>query len=260
MHRPTFTLLTFLLLASPTHPQVNIEQYRGEGTVTSTIGVSGGGATGNSEFFTTGATIGLAYRDSTHSVLVLGDGLIGFAGGQSFSNDGLLHLRYTRTGFPRFQPEAFTQTDYDTERLLTFRYLFGGGLRAVLVGRTASPLYLGVSMMYEHERLDLAPAAVHPRTTDDIRLSTYLNFKIGDGERWRFGVTGYYQPKPEDFGDQRILVSATLSNRLFGPLSQTVDVRYRRDSKPPVGVKRNDVGVSFGVEWRKGDEKKEEEK
>ena len=251
--RGIFIVGALLLTAASASGQVNIESYRSDETVTSSIGLSGGGAAGNSEYFTTGATARLAYQDSTHHVLLLGNGLIGFAGGKSFSNDGLAHLRYTRLRHPRLQPEVFAQSDYNEQRLLTARFLVGGGLRTVASEKKTWSLYIGNALMFEHERLDLPVDAVHPSSTSVLRSSNYVNLSVGGSNQWGFSVTGYVQPKVSDVRDLRILATATLSSKLFGPLAQTVNVRFRRDSRPPDGAETNDLSVTFGIEWRSGE-------
>ena len=82
-------------IAATAEAQVNIELYRGRPGVTGKVNVYSGGATGNSEFFDGGATANVTYTTETYSVLFVGRGLLGFASGERFSNEGLGHLRYT---------------------------------------------------------------------------------------------------------------------------------------------------------------------
>ena len=254
--RTSFCFVTTIALmptCRPADAQVNIEQFRSEKPISGAVGISGGGAAGNSDYFSTGATVRLALTDSTHSVLLLGNGLIGFAGGKRFSNDGLAHLRYTRVRHPRWQPEVFVQSDYNLQRHLKSRYLAGGGLRSTVVKRNRTALYVGNALMLERERLELPPTARHPVMTTTVRSSNYISLSLGEGDRWNLSMVGYYQPGVTDPADFRILTSAILSTKLFGPLAQTVMVRYRRDSEPPDGAKPNDLSVGFGIEWRSSD-------
>lgn len=248
-----FIVGAVLMTCTNARGQVNIESYRSDETLTSSIGLSGGGAAGNSEYFTTGATARLAYQDSTHDILLVGNGLIGFAGGKSFNNDGLAHLRYTRIRHPRVQPETFLQSDYNEQRLLTLRFLVGGGVRTAIADAQNLSLYIGNALMFEHERLDLPANPVHPSSTSVLRSTNYVNLSVGRIDQWRFSATAYVQPRVSDIRDLRILASGTLSSKLFGPLAQTVNLRFRHDSRPPDGAERNDLSLTFGIEWRSGD-------
>lgn len=252
----TFAFLFFF--AHTVHAQVNVELYRKKTGIQGNIGLQIGGATGNSDFFTGGGAANISYNTLTYSILLLGDGLLGFRDGKRFSNQGLAHIRYTWTKPRRFQPEAFVQSDYNLSRSLTFRALAGGGLRTILYEDDTYSFTIGNSFMWEREHLDLDPIDPHPTHTDVIRSSNYVNFKVQ--KKATLTLTGYYQFIPNEPGDVRILGNLQIASRVAGPLQQVTTIRYRRDSRPPLGIHKNDltIGTSFAITI--GEKKKEKDK
>jgi hypothetical protein len=254
--------LTFIWcsLSLPTDAQVNVELYRKSAGVQGDVGLHVGGASGNSDFFTGGGSANITYTTSAYSMLVVGDGLLGFRDGESFSNEGLLHLRYTWVKPPRFQPETFGQIDYARSRQLTFRSLIGAGLRTVLFDDKTYSFAVGNSLMWERERLDLPITDPHPTLTSDIRSSNYVNFQIRG--KATITLTGYVQFIPNETRDVRVLGNLQIASRVTGPLQQVTTIRYRRDSRPPMGIHKNDItiGTSFALKFgRKAKPEKEED-
>jgi hypothetical protein len=252
-----FCIFLLCMFHTTSHAQVNIEQYRAANGISGNIGLSLGGASGNSDFFTGGGAANVTIAKPTYSVLLLGDGLLGFRGGETFSNQGLAHVRYTWTKPPRFQPEAFTQADYARPRELTFRYLIGGGIRTLLFEDKTYTLTLGNGLMFEHERLNLIAGDTHPAHTSVIRANNYANIQIR--KKATITITAYYQFIPNNAKDFRFLLNTQIASRVAGPLQQVSTIRYRRDSRPPLSVKKNDftIGTSFALSF--GDKKKKTE-
>ena len=237
-------------LVTSARAQVNIEMYRGRPGVAGKVNVQTGGATGNSEFFDGGATANITYTTKTYSLLLVGRGLLGFASGERFDNQGLGHLRYTWIKPRRFQVEAYTQSDYARPRKLVRRALLGGGLRTVLRNDEAFATSVGSGFMWEYEKIDVPPTARHPADTSVVRSSSYLNLQAARGNATvRF--TGYYQFALSDPTDTRVLGDFEVSTALVGPLAQTTSLRYRLDTDPPDEVKKNDlhIGASVGLHF-----------
>ena len=254
----TSLLWIFLLCvnASPVDGQVNVELYRKSTGVHGNIGLHVGGASGNTDFFTGGGSANVSFNTPTASVLLIGDGLLGFRDGESFSNEGLVHLRYTAVKPRRFQPETYVQADYARSRELTFRGLAGAGVRTILFEDKSYSFALGNSLMWEREHLDLTIIDPHPTRTSDIRASNYINFQIR--KKATITLTGYCQFIPSEVKDMRVLGNLQIASRVTGPLQQVTTIRYRRDSRPPLGIKKNDItiGTSFALKF--GSKKKSE--
>ena len=251
-----WTLLLFFCV-SETNAQVNVELYRKKTGVQGNVGLHLGGASGNSDFFTGGGAANVTYNTPTSSILILGDGLLGFRDGESFSNEGLIHLRYTWVKPPRFQPEAFIQANYARSRKLTFRALIGGGLRTILHENQTYSFTLGNSFMWEREHLNLTATDPHSDRISVIRSSNYVNFQIR--KKATITLTGYYQFMPNEVKDFRLLGNLQIASRVAGPLQQVTTLRYRRDSRPPLDIHKNEItiGTSFALTF--GNKKKSEE-
>ena len=210
--------ILFSFSTSTIHAQVNVELYRKSEGVQGNIGLHFGGSKGNSDFFTGGGAANATFNTSSYSILILGDGLLGFRGGKSFSNQGLVHMRYTWTKPPRFQPEAFLQTDHARPRKLTFRALAGGGLHTILFEDATYSFTVGNSLMWEREHLDLPATDPHPDRTSVLRSSNYINLQIRT--KATITLTGYYQIMPSDPKDVRMLGNLQIASQVAGPLQQ----------------------------------------
>jgi len=246
----------FSVCTSAIHAQINVELYRKSEGVQGNVGLHFGGSKGNSDFFTGGGAANVTYNTSSYSILVLGDGLLGFRGGKSFSNQGLVHLRYTWTKPQRFQPEVFAQMDYARPRKLTFRALAGGGLRTILFEDATYSFTIGNSVMWEREHLDLPTTDPHPDRTSVLRSSNYINLQIRT--KATITLTGYYQVMPSELKDVRMLGNLQIASQVAGPLQQVTTIRYRRDSRPPLGIKKNDITIGTSFAFTFGNKKKEE--
>ena len=242
-------LFTFGIVAATANAQVNIETQRGRPGVSGGFQVHYGGATGNSEFFDGGATANITYNAGHYTLLLLGRGLLGFASGERFSNQGLSHVRFTWTRHVRFHPELFCQLDYARPRKLVNRGLVGAGMRTVIRNSDFFSLSVGNGLMWEREDLDLPPLSRHDDLTSVIRSTNYLNLQID--RRAAIRLTGYCQISVTDVTDTRIIADLEITSALIGPLEQTTSMRYRLDSDQPDGVEKNDVhvGTSLGLKF-----------
>ena len=236
------------------HAQVNIEQLR---VTAAGMGVSGSAGanfsarTGNVELVLLNFDGRVEYRRPRWLTFVVGSHGLGWQAGTRFASQGLLHWRFGMHLTRLVTGEVFAQTDYDKSRLLTFRAVTGAGPRFTIAEGARWRLALGSAYMFEHERLDLPPDAVHPRRTDVSRWSNYISLAFADGERVGLVLTGYAQPEFADFGDIRVLGDARLAVRLTGALSLTVASNVRYDSRPPDGIHALDTTTRTGVavEW-----------
>jgi len=227
--------------------QVNIEKYRGKKGISGNINLQLNSAAGNADFFDGGAAANLTLNTDDYTVLLVGHGLLGFASGKRFDNQGLAHLRITWTEKGRFQPESFFQSDYSRPRKLVARLLLGGGIRTILFENEIRHLSVGNSVLWEQENYDLPSNAQHSDHTSIMRSSNYVNLRLKKGVE--LAISGYYQISLSDLNDARIIGQAEITNPIVGPLEQRTSLRLRRDTDPPDNVKTNDLhlGTSFGI-------------
>lgn len=243
-------ILCVLGAVSVLEAQVNIELYRGRPGIAGKFNVEAGGATGNSEFFDGGAGATVTYATTKYSLLFVGRGLLGFAGGERFSNEGLGHLRYTWIEPRRYHLEIFAQSDYAPTRRLDSRVLVGSGVRSVIRDEEAFAFSIGNSLMFESERIDVAPSAGHSDHTSVLRSSNYINLRGSHGNATARFIA-YYQFDISAPSDARILGDFELSTTIIGPFEQTTSLRYRLDTEPPDDVENEDlhIGASLGLNF-----------
>lgn len=232
------------------YPQVNIEKVRATETETgfaTSLSLSLSAKTGNVELTTLSgeARIDYAWRLARSFLLARGD--LGWKDDKRFSEEGLLHARYTRLFSGTLGFELFSQFNYDKARLLDARFLAGGGVRVRFVDKEHLSASLGSAAMVEYERYDLPAGARHAREETVGRWSNYFNLKYELSETGSLVWIVYAQPRFDRFEDLRILSEAALMARLHTALSLTLTARVRYDHEPPDGIEELDTAVLSGV-------------
>jgi len=231
--------------------QVDIESLRHDDAPDGVSGSLGGDltlTTGNVDFVQVALNGRLNWLRGDATTLAIGEGGLGFLGGDRFSSSGLFHLRRTHWVGDWIAPEWYGQINYDRPQLLDFRALAGAGVRLQFARGARGAVGAGVSLMLEHERLDLPDSALHDDRTRTLRNSSFLTLRFVGGENLVISSTAYIQPALNDvFGDMRVLenlrVAASLSDRLA--LTVTFDLRY--DSDAPDGIAALDSRLKTGV-------------
>lgn len=231
--------------------QVNIERLRpGEAVgLGASLSADVTLRTGNVELVQLGLGGRVDYvRDRARAFLV-SSGDLGWQGGERFSNEALAHLRGIYTP-ARLWPEAFVQVNYDKSRLLTFRFLAGGGVRIGLVSTGSVDLAWGSDYMFEREELDLPADASHPDETAVHRWSNYLSLRIAFNEQASLVLVTYAQPQLDDFGDTRVLSETRLGVDVTQAVAVVLTFRMNVDTRPPDGIEEVDTNLKAGVGLR----------
>jgi hypothetical protein len=249
--RVPLALLLVVLLPVPVIAQVDIESLRRADAPAGVSGSLGGDltvTTGNVDFVQTALNARLNWVHPRATTLVIGEGGLGFLGGDSFSSSGLLHVRGTHWVEEWVAPEWYAQINYDRPQLLDFRSVVGAGGRLQISRGDWGAVGAGISLMYEYERLDLPASAEHASRTETFRNSTFLTLRLVGGEHLVVSSTAYVQPALADvLGNVRVLenlrIAASLTDRLA--LTVTFDLRY--DSGPPDGIAALDTRLKTGV-------------
>jgi Protein of unknown function, DUF481 len=234
--------------------QVNIESLRRSGVPQGFSGSLGGdltATTGNVDFIQTRIDARVNWVKGRETMLVIGQGGLGFLGTNRFASSGLLHYRWTHSLGGALSPEWYAQVNYDRPQLLDLRSLVGAGVRTSISSGTWGQFGAGTSLMLEHERLDLPVSARHPRRTTTLRNSTFLTLRAASAEQLVVTSTTYAQPSLADvLGDLRVLedlgIGAAVTERL--DVTVTFDLRY--DSGPPDGTKALDTRLRAGVTYQ----------
>ncbi|MEX2470624.1 MAG: DUF481 domain-containing protein [Gemmatimonadota bacterium] len=166
--------------------------------------------------------------------------------GQPDESDQYLHVRYNHWWTERWQSFHFVQYQASRTSLLQLRALVGSGIRHRLVdGRTTFDV--GTGVMQEHENLDAERlSGVHPARPRVWRMANLFVGTRRLTEALRLVGVAYVQPDLSDFGDLRTLTDLSLQIALTDNVDLTVRGEWRRDARPPTGVRRSDVVLSTG--------------
>lgn len=171
--------------------------------------------------------------------------------GQRSENRAFSHLRAVRRVAPRVQVEGFLQYEFNQFTRLDSRYLAGAGGRFALAARQDRAVFLGSGLMFETERLDVAPGSPEKRRIEAVRSTSYLSVKLDfPGRHLLLAGTLYVQPRVDRPEDLRLLQDTTLQVALGQHLSLGLELTLRYDREPPIGVDELDVALTHFLRYR----------
>lgn len=181
----------------------------------------------------------IQYQKDLHRFVFLNDLGISNVGGKSILNSGYQHLRYGYKHHPRLNFEAFVQHQYNKPMKMDFRGLLGAGERLKVIEKDKNRVYLGLSLMLEHER-----ARADQLYYTDLRFSGYINCYLDLTHEIYFVNTFYYQPKIGNASDFRLADEGSIVVKIKKWLSFTTSINILYDTKQPPGV------TNTIYEWR----------
>ncbi|MCB2231163.1 DUF481 domain-containing protein [bacterium] len=184
----------------------------------------------------------IVYRSGRSTLLWFNDGSWLFQEDDDLVNKGFTHLRHNYRFRPWLTGEVFGQAQYDRSQDLKRRYLGGAGVRVVPFRRGAGFVAIGLTPMYEYEKLT---SGGESRT---FRVSSYVSASIRRKDRFSLSSTTYVQPAADRIADIRILNESQLAVAISSFLSLTTTLSYRYDSEPPAAVKEYDLSLSQGLQ------------
>jgi hypothetical protein len=207
-----------------------------------TLGVSLDASGGNveyTEFEFSGAT---GFRGERHFVRIYPAVRFRRNDGVTLEEDRSAHLRHSYRFGDRLQSYSFVQYQSDAALDLERRFLVGGGLRQRLITLADGGVDLGLGVMWEEERTTTEPEV------QDFRGANML---VANGSAGAVDVNfpGFFQPRLDDWGDHRVAASGTAAVPLGSAWRLTVSARWRRDSRPPPTVERDDYGLVVGLRF-----------
>lgn len=147
------------------------------------------------------------------------------------------HLRYNRLLWVRVYAEAFAQWEIDRFRRITSRELLGLGPRFHLADGAQLVCYYGSSYMLEltQRRNDTG------RDVIAHRWNNYATLTYRPHQNIVLSETLYFQPRFDDFGDYFLLSIFSAHFRVTETFSSGIDLRVRRESRAPSGVRPTDT-------------------
>lgn len=186
--------------------------------------------------------------------------------GRDVTDNGFMHVRYTRMILPRVGPEVFVQSQYNAFTNLRSRLLSGGGARFDVVHRNLFGLWGGTGYMGEYEVNaiegctpsddDDCSAFIpdsHPSSTFNHRWTSYVSMRLDVlDEQLLLSSTTYVQPRFDDVSDVRINTGFQLEAKVGSVFSLGSDFEVRYDSRPPRTVKGTDISLRGFLRFRFG--------
>jgi hypothetical protein len=118
-------------------------------------------------------------------------------GDDDILNTGYFHLRFRHHYKDKFQPEAFVQYQWDSDRGLIYRYLAGANIRYNFWKGAKWEINSGLGAMYEAEEWDYnavdsskLPANTTPVKSNLIKFNSYvrLDWKMSENSDIAFNV------------------------------------------------------------------------
>lgn len=178
----------------------------------------------------------LEYRDANNKVI---------------ASKGFAHLRFTYYFSQFFEPELFSQLEYNKFILLNLRKLIGAGARFEIFDYTndsisnwKSYLYLATGFMYEKEdyKLDLY-------NTSYIRNTNYLTYGLKINPLVEFNSTSYFQIAISKLNDFRVLNQSGLKFSISKNFRFLFNINVRYDSEPLPEIKNLDIELINGINF-----------
>lgn len=246
-----FQILFVFLFSLPLFSQVNIEGLRSLDTLKlhASVGIDGLLQTGNVEQQQLGINGNISFKIDKSEFIIITRAQYSWANQNEFSNDALIHLRNSNKLIGALSWESFTQYNFNRILLINNRALLGSGLRLKVFNREKVKLFLGSSIMYEYEDMQLAADDTHPRQTHFFRWSNYIAGRFYIKDDISFVTTNYYQPKINQFNDLRFLSENSLQIGVSDHLQLLINYRMRYDSIEPDALKDTDTRTSIGIRY-----------
>jgi len=202
-------------------------------------------ADGNTEYLEIELGAGVQWRTGDHRFRLLGRHMRRTASGVETAESRTGHLRHNLQLKPWLATVAFLQGQHDPFKRIDSRILVGAGLRTDLFRETDWKTSIGTVVMREDESL----TGIAGYETD-VRLSVFVSVLRTGGEGVSLDLSGFWQPKVDDFSDARALASAVFRADLVGDLYLHATYGLEHDSHPAAGVERPDQTIRSGLGYR----------
>jgi len=241
-------LMTVCVASTPdsAHGQVirsyeALDREAGEGWY-ATLGLALDASGGNVEYAEADISGAWGYKGDRHFVRLYPSLRLRREDGDTREEERSAHLRHSYRFTERLRSYSFLQYQTDAALDLERRVLVGGGMRTRVVELDDGGIDVGLGVMWESER-----TPVEGEVTD-VRGA---NLVVANGSAGAVDLNfaGFFQPVLSDWADHRVAASGTAAVPLGAGWSLTVSARWRRDSRPPVEIGRDDYGMTVGLRF-----------
>ncbi|MGH1366389.1 MAG: DUF481 domain-containing protein [Calditrichia bacterium] len=235
--------------------QVNTERLRKREAAPGFAGKAGVGFTllsGNTEFFKIDTDLRLDYSRKAFYSFAVGNYQRGIRKEADFINKGFLHWRVMQDFSRRTTGELFVQKAFNDFTDLRSRNLIGGGGRLNLFLQRVKDsqevrfeCYLGVGLMWEEETIESSGVI-----RQQFRSTNYVSIYAKMDPNFQFSAITYLQTALQDRSDSRILSQVILRVGIADRVDLRALMGLNYDARPPDGVKKHDLVLTNGLEFR----------
>jgi len=182
--------------------------------------------------------------DNNQTYLMWGEFSFNYAEakGVKNANNTFTHLRYIHKIRSYWDWEAFIQSQSNEFTMIDERFLSGGDVRLHLDKEHYGELFFGLGGFYEY----LNYTTLVDKRENNLRCNLYIAYKKLFTKDAKLSYVGYYQPKFTDISDYVVVNKVELTVVVYGQLSLSFAINYNKDSKPAIGVKKEDFSQHTG--------------
>jgi len=162
-------------------------------------------------------------------------------------NKSFVHGRHVRNISDNLDYEFFAQLEENEFTRLTYRGLFGTGLRVPFADSDNHIAYLGLGGFREVEKIEPLQGTAQAEISRTGRWNIYLMSRYKLDDRISFSNTVYWQPRMADSADRRALFVSILSLKTTRQFSFQFSYESVYDSQPPIGVEKKDAKIKTGI-------------
>jgi hypothetical protein len=166
-----------------------------------------------------------------------------------FINTGFVHFREVLNRKQKWNPEIFTQAQYDESRNMRWRLLMGGGYRwNIFRGKNA--LHLGLGAFREHERWEQQELLISKRLW---KMNSYLGGELMVTKSIGINSIVYFQSgydREDGLQRNRLSGSFQIRDKLTEHLKAKLVINFLVDDEPIVPLNRVVYETFVGFEYR----------
>ena len=246
-----FRLLFLLCIVVLAEGQINVfnaetmKQIKQQSGFYNSIGLSFSRHTGNVDLLTTRMRIRADYLTTEYHTFLIGNLQYRKKDANTFDSRGTIHIRGIRKFNSLLMIEGFLQKQYSESILLKDRNLAGGGFRFSPLRSNEKwqiDLYVGIGAMWENELID--NKKLGEIETSILRSTNYATLIWRIDDRFSTATTGYFQMRPNNTNDFRLLVESGFGVRLSKRISLNVELNFRFDNAPPSEIEKHDLEIA----------------
>ena len=249
-----FVGVVMVLVSLPACAIVNIEDLQLDENVqggSGSLSLNFSGKSGNSDNLQGSVSLGLQFVRGHQVELMLASYDYSASNGVGNDENKFLHLRHTSWITSNSAWELYTQYERSPYIANKKRFIVGAGGRWKRQAQAFKGVF-AASIFYEDEQADeVEPNGLKEYEKSKIyRFNWMLEGSYDLSKQTKMGISVYFQPKVNEWENNRTIANWNLTNQLIGNLATTMTINYKHDSKPYLNLKEDDWQYEMGVNYK----------